>query len=52
MTELSSCQYFNSPSWRRVISQLREIFNDLHQNIETKRDEEKYKMEQINLSEL
>lgn len=51
MSELQSYKVFNNPSWRRVISQFREVFSDLHQNLEKNSITETIKTENLNLSE-
>ncbi|CAF0837173.1 unnamed protein product [Brachionus calyciflorus] len=50
--ELQNYKIFNDPSWRRVISQFREIFNDLHLNLEKNSIQETIKPENVNLSDL
>lgn len=44
--------YFNHPSWRRVISQLRETFNDLHLQVDSLGDEEKIRSDNLSLSDI
>ncbi|RNA06283.1 nuclear pore complex Nup85 [Brachionus plicatilis] len=51
IAHLSSYKIFTDPSWRRVISQCREVFNDLHQNLETNSQSDTIKTETVNLSD-
>lgn len=47
-----SAPYLQHPSWRRVISQLRETFNELHLKVESLWDEDKTRSENLSLSDI
>lgn len=44
--------YLKHPSWRKVISQLREIFNELHLRVDSLGDEDKIRSENLSLSDI